>query len=200
MAGEIQQLAGFDGLRRAKEWLDASTRVAHAWTVKDDLFRELLEFEWPHGGKGFSFDIGGKLRGGSFHDNSFVAEIKNYKRELDLPEHFRSFLAKCYISFKAKPNRCNHMMWISWSPFQARKWDSHTTPDNVREAVIHHREMIFGTTDEEEARKAIDETAVFETAQRLWMITLCEKQEQLVISNDHLDELVKFMRVSERAV
>jgi hypothetical protein len=198
MAGEIQQLAGFDGLRRAKEWLDASTRVAHAWTIEDEPLRELLEFEWPHGGKGFSFDLGGKMRGGTFQDKSFVAEIKNYKRESDLPEHFKSFLAKCYVAYKAKPARCNHMMWISWAPFQARKWDQHTSPDNVREAVIYYRDAIFGTTDEDEARKNIDEAAVFETAQRLWLITLCEKQEHLVVSNEHLDELVKFMRAAER--
>jgi hypothetical protein len=128
---------GEDGLQRAKQWLDLTSRVKGSWTQTDRPMSELLHFQWPYAPKRpFSFDLGGNFRGDDLEDQSFVAEVKNYQRENDLPTQYRDFLAKCYVALESKPDRCDHFLWISWSPFQARSWDKHATSNAVRSSVI----------------------------------------------------------------
>jgi hypothetical protein len=195
VSGEEAQLNGFDGLLRAKQWLEATTRVRQSWTVKDTGLRELLEFAWPHGGQTFSFDLGGKLRGGTFEGHMFLAEIKNYRYESDLPAHWRKFLAECYVALDAKPERCDHFMWVSWAPFQAQSWHKHRTVDAIRKALLHkdNRERVLGTADEVAATAAVEEARLGKVADRLWMITLSERQEELVIAQEHFAEVMKLM-------
>ncbi|MEQ7125405.1 hypothetical protein ABN034_12890 [Actinopolymorpha sp. B11F2] len=154
---------------------------------------ELLEFSWPYGGGGFSFDIGGQMRGGEFERQLFVAEVKKYRNESNLPTHFRDFLAKCYVALLTKRSRCDHMMWISWAPFQAKKWDQHATPESIKRAILDRKTEVFGCDTEQEAIGKIDQEVLVETSKRIWLITLCEKQERLVISDDHLDQLATIM-------
>ena len=94
MAGEDSQDRGREGLERAKQWLDLSTRVRHAWAYDDYPLAEMVHFEWPYAtgrAKPFSFDLGGQFRGEPLDGQSFLAEVKNYRYESDLPEHFRDF-------------------------------------------------------------------------------------------------------------
>lgn len=196
MAGEDSQLTGQLGLHNAKRWLDKSTRVAKAWSHEDLGLKELLEFTWPHD-NAFSFDLGGQFRGEKLEGQYFLAEIKNYKNESDLPEHYRSFLAKCYVAFTKKPQLCDHFLWISWSPFQARKWDHHTTAAMVKDSVLREKRRIFDTEDEGQALSLLDVAAVSAVADRVWLITLCDKQLQLVLSPEHHGEVMKLMKVNE---
>lgn len=193
MPGEDAHARGFDGLHRAKQWLDRTTRVESSWTVKDSGLKELLGFEWPHGGSQFSFDLGGKLRGGDLDSQMFVAEVKNYQYESDLPAHFKAFLAKCYVAFTTKPDRCDHFFWISWSPFQAQQWNKHATADKVRAAITANADKIFGTTDAAAIASQIDEAALLAVADRIWLLTLSAKQEKLVIAQEHYAEVMKMM-------
>jgi hypothetical protein len=158
VAGEDAHDLGETGLQRAKQWLELSTRVDKCWTRHDRPAGELLEFQWPHGHDDgspaqFSFDLGGTFRGDPLDNQSFVAEVKAYKKEQDLPTHFRDFLAKCYAALEARPDRCDHFLWVSWSPFQAQHWDQHATSENVRKSVLHkaNRSRTLGLADESEA-------------------------------------------------
>lgn len=196
MAGEDSQLTGQIGLHDAKRWLDKSTRVAKAWTHEDIGLKELLEFDWPHANT-FSFDLGGQFRGEKLEGQYFLAEVKKYRNESNLPQHYKSFLAKCYVAFIKKPQLCNHFLWISWSPFKARQWDRHTTAEAVKEAVIEERKRIFDTDDQKEALALLNVAAVGAVADRVWLITLCDKQLQLVLSPEHHGEILKLMKVSE---
>ena len=204
MAGEEAHDLGESGLERAKQWLELSTRVDRCWTRHDRPAGELLEFQWPHADGGqvparFSFDLGGTFRGGSLANQSFVAEIKAYKKENDLSAHFRDFLAKCYVALEAAPARCDHFLWVSWSPFQAQRWDQHATADNVRRSVLHdaNRRRALGLEDEKEAVAKLSSDLLVGVASRIWLLTLSEKQEQLVLSGKHYVEIVK-MITSER--
>jgi hypothetical protein len=157
---------------------------------------ELLGFRWPHGARQpFSFDLGGTLRGAPFDNESFVAEVKAYKKELDLAEHFRDFLAKCYVALSEQPARCDHFLWISWSPFQAKRWDQHTTAANVERSVLHtaNRARVLGVDDEGGAKARLSAEALTRVADRVWLITLSEGQERLVLSPDHYLEVVKLI-------
>jgi hypothetical protein len=190
MAGEDAQDTGRDGLQRAKHWLDLSTRVHRSWAYHDGTLGEMVHFEWPHASgqaKPFSFDLGGNFRGHPFDGQSFLAEVKNYRYESDLPAHFRDFLAKCYVALGDRPARCDNFLWISWSPFQAQKWHKHTTTENVRRSLIHqaNRNRVFGVDNEADAVTKLDAELMAKVASRVWLITLSDQQELLVPTEDH---------------
>lgn len=190
MAGEELHAKGEDGLQRAKHWLDSSTRVKQAWTASDVPCGRFCHFEWPCATgreKPFSFDLGGNFRGGALDNKSFLAEIKKYKAEQSLPEEYRQFAAKCYVALGRDPALCDHFLWISWAPFQAQLWDKHTTTDRICEALKHkdNRKRLFDVDTAEEAALKLDRALAADVAQRIWLITLCDQQEQLVLMPDH---------------
>jgi len=201
VAGEDSQDIGESGLQRAKEWLELSTRVHQSWTRHDRPMSELLEFTWPHppdDGRAtgsFSYDLGGRFRGDSLDNQSFLAEVKKYKNEGDLAVHFRDFLAKCYVALEQKADRCDHFLWISWSPFQAKQWDQHATSGSVKKSVLHkeNRRRVTGVDDEVEAATKLSSDLLVGVASRVWLLTLCEKQEQLVLTNKHYIEVVRLI-------
>ena len=195
VAGEENQDIGRDGLYQAKRWLELSTRVRESWTHQDPPLAELLGFAWPHGGRTFTFDLGGVFRGDDLDNQSFVAEVKKYKNESDLPTHYRDFLAKCYVAYQIRPDRCGHFIWLSWAPFQAQGWDLHTSVDKVVAALLHsaNRQRVLGVEDEDQARLQIDMEAVVAVAGRLWLLTLSDKQKSLVLTKDHYVEVVKMI-------
>jgi hypothetical protein len=202
VAGEDAQDTGREGLQRAKRWLELTTRVDQSWTHRDRPMAELLEFRWPHGSaETFSFDLGGKFRGESLDNQSFLAEVKRYRKEGDLPSHFRDFLAKCYVAMAERPQRCDHFLWVSWAPFQAQRWDEHTSVASVTRALLHatNRERTLGIEDEGKAQTLLDAERLGRVAERVWLITLNDKQEQLVLAQNHYLEVVK-MITSERGI
>src|SRR5665811_770180 len=103
MQGEAAHEAGRDGARRAKSWLEATSRVDACWVNPDEGAREKLTFAWPQGGQAFSFDLGGRLRYGKFDGQLFYAEVKNYTTSSKLPGYYREFLAKFYVAYKTSP-------------------------------------------------------------------------------------------------
>jgi len=186
VAGEEAHAKGEDGLQRAKHWLDSSTRLKRVWTSRDRSLGQLCHFEWPHATgqmRPFSFDLGGNFQGGSLHDQSFLAEVKNYRYESDLPVEFRKFQAKCYVALMRQPSLSDHFLWISWAPFQAGKWDKHATVDSVCAALKHkdNRNRLFGVDTEADAVTQLDKALAAQVANRIWLVTLCDQQEQLVL-------------------
>ncbi|MFE9960540.1 hypothetical protein [Micromonospora sp. NPDC005299] len=201
VAGEIHQQTGSIGIDRAKRWLDNTTRVSSIYTNTEKVFGDLLHFRWPHGGQSFSFDIGGKLRGGALHDKSFMAEVKAYKYEMDSAREYAEFVAECYVAFQDKPDYCDNLIWLSWAPFQAQSWHKHRTPETIRKHLLHKENIhrVFGTTSVEEAKAKLNEQVVYELTNRLWLLTLCEEQESLVITTDNYNRLRAFMGVDEES-
>ena len=190
MAGEEAHATGEDGLQRAKQWLDFTTRVYRTWTARDRIQGRLCHFEWPHATgleKPFSFDLGGSFQGADLEGQSFLAEVKNYKSEMDLPIQFRHFLAKCYVALSTEPDLCDNFLWISWSPFQAQKWDQHATTANVVKALTHKDNLtrVFGVDTADRVMGLLDRALAAEVARRVWLVTLGAEQEQLVLTAEH---------------
>lgn len=184
--GESAQAKGADGARRAKRWLESTTRVNAQWVNPDPPAVPKLTFAWPHGNQNFSFDLGGVLKYGEYDGQVFFAESKNYAAPSDLRDHYSKFLAQCYVAYKHLPGFCDHFMWLAWSPHSITKWPELMTADYVRKHVLKHRARVFGEkVDEAEAEGLIDSDAVSAVANRLWLIILSEKQESLVISAEH---------------
>jgi hypothetical protein len=204
MAGEDSQDTGRDGLQRAKQWLDLSTRVRRSWAYDDPTLAEMVAFEWPHAtgqARPFSFDLGGTFRGDSLHDQSFLAEVKNYRYESNLPVHFRDFLAKCYVALGDRPRRCDNFLWISWAPFQAQQWHRHASTEKVQSSLLHeaNRLRVLGVDSEEDAIKKLDAERMANVASRVWLITLGERQEKLVPIEEHYYQMAE-MFARERGV
>jgi hypothetical protein len=184
--GEAQHEKGRDGARRAKRWLEATTRVKMAWLNTDSLIGDRCEFQWPFGGRSFSFDIGGFLSGSSVEGQSFLVECKKYSTAGDQGVEYFEYLAKCYVTYSVQPKYSDHFMWITWHPFKQMTWTQLCGPEMVKSAVIAECKRVFGVDSEEDAQALIDMDVVSAVAERLWVIVLCDRQEDLVISRDHL--------------
>lgn len=179
---------GADGARRAKRWLDSTTRVRSSWTNEDAVLASRLEFNWPHGGQQpYSFDVGGILSGGEYDGHFFVVESKNYDDAHDQGFHYDDWVAKCYLTRRDHYRLADHFMWITWHPFRLGKWKKLCSPEAVIDGLLLPRniERVFDTKNEEEARSKIDQDLIVDVADRLWLIMLNEKQENLVITPQH---------------
>ncbi len=184
MAGEELHQVGAAGVRRAKRWLEATTRVETCWTNEDQAVVARLTYDWPHGGQSASFDLGGILSGGDLHQQAFMAEVKKYADAGNQGEHYDRYLAGCYVNLQQKSALADHFMWITWAPFRRGTWADHCKPAAVEKALLvpKNAERVFGTDKPEEAQPLIDGAIVDAVAARLWLIVLSDKQETLVIS------------------
>ncbi|MTE19653.1 hypothetical protein F0L17_11040 [Streptomyces sp. TRM43335] len=191
MPGEALHQLGDDGARRAKRWLESTTRVKAAWLNTDPYSAGRLEFPWSYGGWNFSYDIGGILHGGEFSGQMFLAECKKYSAAGDQGTHYQSYLAKCYVTLLHHARLADHFMWITWHPFLVGSWGKLCSVDKVREGVLSEASRVFNTESEDEAKALIDEDIAQEVANRLWLLVLSDKQEKLVITPEHRGILIK---------
>ena len=124
-----------------------------------------------------------------------MAEVKAYKYEMDSAKEYRKFVAACYVAFQAKPERCDNLIWLSWAPFQAQSWHKHRSADSIRNHLLHKDNIfrVFGTESSHDAK--VDEQVIYQLEKRLWLLILCEEQEELVITSDHYNRLRSFMGV-----
>jgi hypothetical protein len=180
--GEDAHVKGSEGVRRAKQWLESTMRVSWVWVNSDNpVSKQRLVYSWPGDTKRtFSFDLGGVMRAGEFDGHQFSAEVKCYSKEHKQPEMYRRFLAQCYVALAERPYLCDHLMWITWAPFNSSVWHEHCTEGKVRQAVIEHRHLVLGTESADEATTLIDDERVKAVADRLWLIVITEKQERLL--------------------
>ena len=178
-------MKGFSGARRAKQWLEGTMRICGAYANTDSpSCGRRLTLPWPYGGRTFSFDLGGTMRGDPYQNDTFCAEIKNYAQPGDQGTHFDEFLAKRYVAAQAQHHLSDHFMWITWAPVRANSWSTLDSPHQVETAVLQHRERVFGISDLDEARKLLDADLVQSVASRLWLIVLSGKQETLLPLKD----------------
>lgn len=185
MFGEATQAKGADGARRAKRWLEATTRANVPWVNPDPVAIPKLTFEWADGSARFSFDIGGTLIGGDVANQEFLAECKNYENAYNQNSLYNEYLAKCYVARLKRPDRCDNFMWITWSPFGTKTWSNLASSDRISEAVLKQGKRALGI-DEKHAPAKLNEQLCKDVSSRLWIIVLSERQEKhLVLSAEH---------------
>jgi hypothetical protein len=184
MPGEELHARGADGARRAKLWLEATTRASVYWVTPEPVAVRKLAYPWADG-RGFSFDLGGVLLGEGFHGQEFVAEVKLYRFPGDQGSLYSEYLAKCYRAHCLSPDRIDHFMWITWSPFSVTRWADLTSAEEVRGAVSARLAATVGFEGGDPAR-AVSDDICRAVSDKLWIFVLSEKQERLVISQEHL--------------
>lgn len=192
MPGEAMHQRGADGTQRAKRWLDATSRTRSSWTNEDEISAGRLEFNWPHaGGEPFSFDLGGELYGDPFDRHFFVAEVKNYSSDT-LGGHYDDYLAKCYLVLRDHPRSANQYMFLTWHPFRVTTWTQQCEPETIVGGCLRNKRRLFDEEEDDAARGKIDMSLVNQLAERLWLVVLSEKQEQLLMSEEDRGRLVKW--------
>lgn len=184
VSGEEAHAKGAEGARRAKRWLDSTTRANVQWVNPEPWALRKLTFQWADGVT-YSFDLGGVLLGDELRGQEFLAESKYYKSALDQGGHYQRFLAGCYRAYLLRPDRCDNFLWITWSPFSVTSWDELRTPGYVRSAVLRNAQRALGV-DTDAGPQVIDDDTCKLVADRLWMILLTDKQEKLTVSREHL--------------
>lgn len=194
MSGEETHELGREGARRAKEWLESTTRVNACWVNPDKFAIDKLTFPWAAGQRPpFSYDIGGLLLRGDLEGRGFYAEVKNYTTASNNQGvEYVEYLAKCYCAYLDSPRYCDNFMWITWHPFSLTKWSKLRSAEEVRAAVLSHRLNTLGIEDEDMAQAAVDMDVCRAVAERLWVIVLSERQEMLTVSAEHRGLIEKF--------
>ena len=196
LPGELYQKIGEDGARRAKLWLDATTRVMSTWSVYDRFGVPRLLYPWPEGGKAYSYDIGGLFFGGDLHQQSFLVECKKYSND-NQGGHFDKFLAQSYVTLKTHPQLADHFLWITWHPFRITTWNDLASEENICAALVKEKSRIFGDVTDDVALASIDRAIVTDLVNRVWVIVLSDKQETLVISREDRAEVMKIRVLQE---
>jgi hypothetical protein len=142
-SGEEQHAAGQDGARRAKRWLEATTRADVHWVNPDPIALKKLTFKWIDGSP-FSYDLAGLFLRGQIEGQEFFAESKKNKNAQDQNKLYNEYLAKCYVALGDQPARCDNFMWITWSAFATTTWDKLCTSERVRSAVLMNATRALG--------------------------------------------------------
>ena len=189
--GEANHVKGEDGTRRAKLWLESTTRVSTSYTATDDAGPRNLAFTWPGSETAYSYDLGGNFRGSPYAHDAFAAECKMYKDAADQGTHFDKFLAQTYCTIDKHSRLIQHFLWITWAPFRIKTWKENYSQDSIVAAILANKHRVFGEVSDEEALEQIDHQVVAEVEQSIWVIVLHEKQESLVISREDRAELEK---------
>jgi hypothetical protein len=197
VSGEETQAKGADGARRAKLWLESTTRVDVHWVNPEPIAIPKLKFKWAND-QTFSFDMGGVLRGEELDGQEFLAECKKYKDAQDQGKHYKKFLAQCYRAFTARPERCDNFIWITWAPFNVTTWSKLLSPEEVRAAVLAVPSLSLGAEDPEHAQEMFSDEDCKEVADRLRMIVLSDWQERLTPTIEHL-ALIRSFRTQRGA-
>ena len=184
MFAEEAHEAGAEGVRKAKRWLDATTRAEVRWIFPEDAARDKLTFSWTDGSK-FVFDLGGIFSAsGPVANQTFMAEVKNYTTAGGQGTMYSEYLARCYRAKVVSPGYADQFMWITWHPFSVTNWSKLTTAAEVKAAVIQHRAKTLGIKEEQAAEAAIDHAVCEAISERLWLLVLSDKHELLMLSPD----------------
>ncbi len=184
MFAEEAHEAGADGVRKAKRWLDATTRAEVRWIFPEDAARDKLTFNWIDDSK-FVFDLGGIFSAnGPVANKTFMAEVKNYTSAGSQGTMYSEYLARCYRARVVNPGYADHFMWITWHPFSVTNWSKLTTAAEVKAAVLQHRAKALGIADEQSAEAAIEQAVCESIAESLWLLVLSDKHELLMLSPD----------------
>ncbi|MET8688900.1 hypothetical protein ABZV77_32290 [Streptomyces sp. NPDC004732] len=179
VAGEEQQERGREGAYFAQQWLESTTRVSAPWIVYEASQMTTLTLL---NGKQESWDVAGYFE--NEKKNMFYAEIKAYSSDSQGPK-YREYLTDCYSAtarmIKDGLDRQCEFMWITWHPFAMGAWTKLCDSSMIQEAVREYPEKLGGDAYEPEIGKLL--------ADRLWLIVLSERQDELMMTREYLGHI-----------
>lgn len=170
---------GEDGVRAAKRLLESTTHIRLPFVVYDDPAQTTLT---RLDGEHKRFDLAGHFLRDKPHPVS--VEVKKYDvRGGGQPEEYTQFLANAYSitaceSLQAGGDRRREFIWLTWHPFSQTKWAELTSAGEIKAAVDKYPEVRAGQPFDADMCAAV--------ADRLWLLIMSEKQDQLTLTAHEL--------------
>lgn len=176
MPAESSHRDGEEGAMLAKQWLESTTHLEMPFNVYEhEAMTTLIRLD----GVRKRYDLMGYWLESK---KQLYVEVKNYTVVGNQPAEYNEYLANAYSatarSVDEKMDTGREFMWITWHPFSQTKWTNLTTHDEVKKALKDHPEALAG--------RAIDEDILRMVSQRLWLVVLCQRQHQLLLTRQEL--------------
>lgn len=181
---EAAHEAGRKGVLLTKRWLESTTHMelpfdAYDWTSECSI--SCLD------GTVKTFDLKGWL----FRTKAPIfVENKNYGTVGNQPTEFPDFLRTAYSATLAEMNRVKtdprwEFMWVTTHPFSQTKWAKLTKRKQLRSALKDDPSVLGGAS--------IDEDMVSIVAERIWLLVLSPRQDELTLSPPELASVEKVL-------
>ncbi|TMR12380.1 hypothetical protein ETD86_32895 [Nonomuraea turkmeniaca] len=193
VAGETHQEKGRKAAYFVQRWLESTTRVVVPWVVYDTPQQTTLQLL---NGKEESFDLAGYFTDAT--KRQFYVEVKAYDgNHSKQPVAYREYLANCYSITKQMmdhfgPDKCWEFMFVTWHPFLVDKWSQHCTEPAILEALNQYPDRLAGQEPDHDIVKTLTE--------RLWLIVLSTRHEELVMDSRFLGHIRQLVTSSPAAL
>lgn len=178
---EIEQEIGRNGVKRVRRLLDGTMRFQMPYDIYESPERVILPLLTE--GKTKSFDLRGHYSDESGDAGSEIyVEAKNYADAGNQAAEFRKFLAWAYSATMRKKMELGldpklEFMWATTCPWKGSGFREVASQEALREAIDTAGEDVIP------ADHARDEAVVDALAERLWVWVICDRQEEMVLSN-----------------
>ena len=103
-----------------------------------------------------------------------------------------NFYASSLVVLRDYPRSANQFMFLTWHPFRVTSWTKLCSTEAIEKGLVENRNRVYGVEDEVEARALMkaDAGVIEDLSQRLWLVVLSEKQENLLISETRIVRLL----------
>jgi hypothetical protein len=176
LVAEAEHVAGEEGVLAAKHFLESTTYVNITFTVYDDSVQTTLT---GLNGVRKTFDLTGFFLGDD--RRPLFVEVKNYNTVGDQASEYTKFLATAYSvtadGIARDLDRRTEFMWATWHPFSQTKWRRLTSEEEIGSALRAHPEISGDSVDREIVRRV---------AERLWLVPMHRRQDELLMTRDEL--------------
>jgi hypothetical protein len=185
---EAAHESGRVGVIRAKRWLESTTRVQ----ITFDAYQSTPQCSLPiGGGETKTFDLVGVHveEDGNTKRCPLYVEVKHYSSASDQPQKYAEYLVAVYraaLHEKQSANRHLEFMWLTWHPFSVTKWSRLCSEGELRQTLNDAPDI-----------NDIDEDLVRALPNRLWLVVLGKRHDELTMGARLLGEVRR--AVTERA-
>lgn len=189
MATETEHAKGYDGVIMAKKWLESTTRFRIHFSVYES---EAMCTMPLLGGGTKVFDMQGVHVEHDATTNRcpLYVEVKNYDTRGGQGTKYQQHLRDCYLAAARElvdgVDRKTEFMWLTWHPFALKKWSKLCSEDELRRALA---DSDLGS---------LNEALVRSLPQRLWLVVLSRRQDELTMGDQLLGEIRRI--VTQKAI
>jgi hypothetical protein len=186
---ETAQRIGWEGLHEIKEWLEATTRYAFSFTVWDN---EVMCTRPCPDGTMKALDLEGWTVGAPGERPRPVSvECKKYSTVGGQADGYREFLAVAYANtahvLKSMGGDAEReFLWVTYHPFSQNRWSELLTLSHLRGCVEEYSTLLNGA--------AIDDDLLAETAQRIGVMVVGQRQVDLRMTKDEMSLVSHHLR------
>ena len=178
MPAETNHVIGHEGARLAKRYLESTTHMNLPTTVYDNEGLCALE---RLDGKVKRYDLMGHFRSGAHRP--LAVESKKVTGAGTQAGEYTEFLANAYSITARRVNVMGaddhrEFMWVTWHPFALTRWSRLRDRQAIRQALKKHPEVLAGYP--------VDDAIVELLADRLWLVPLHDRIEELLLERDEL--------------